>query len=99
MKSSIEVMAEIMPTIRAEVARELVGTHKMNQSEVSRILGVSQPAISQYVRQLRGNNRTVYDGMKTDIKNLCEKLVNGKINGNLEQELSTICKAAVENPQ
>jgi predicted transcriptional regulator len=88
-------MAEMLPSIRAEIARELVATHKMNQSEVSRILGVSQPAVSQYVRQLRGRG-LLHSGLRSEIKSLCEKLVNGKVNGSdLEGEMYTICRSAV----
>ena len=97
MKSNLEIMAEMLPSVRAEIARELIGAHKMNQSDVSRMLGVSQPAISQYVRQLRGNNRKVFnETMRNEIKSLCEKMVNGKLNSSdLENELYNICKNAV----
>lgn len=96
MKSNIEIMAEILPSLRAEIAKELINIHKMNQIEVSRILGVSQPAISQYVRQLRGR-RIEYDTeVRSEIKTLCEKLLNGRASVNLENELYGICKAVTE---
>lgn len=96
MKLDFEIMAEILPSIRAEVARELVLTHKLSQLEVSRMLGVSQPAVSQYVRQLRGT-KTKYDGaVRQEIRILCEKFVGGK-GIDLENELLNICKFVAEN--
>ncbi len=97
MKLNLEIMAEILPSIRAEMAKELVYSHKLSQSEVSRMLGVSQPAVSQYVRQLRGT-KTVYDGsVRQEIKSLCEKIVNGKTNIDLENELYNLCKFVAQN--
>ncbi len=55
MMFSCEVMVqEILPGLRAMIARELAEEYNMNQNEIASSLGVSQPAISQYVRALRG---------------------------------------------
>jgi uncharacterized protein len=96
MKSTLEIMAEILPSVRAEIAKELVNTHKMNQSDVSRILGVSQPAISQYVRQLRGRKAGYEGAIRQEIKGLAEKLISGKTSVDLESELFNICKAIAQ---
>ncbi len=95
MKLNVEIMAEILPSIRAEIARELVLFYKLSQSDVSSILGVSQPAVSQYVRQVRGN-RAYEDTIRQEIKSLCEKLVNNKVKIDMENELYNICKIAAE---
>jgi uncharacterized protein len=96
MKSTLEIMAEILPSVRAEIAKELVNTHKMNQSDVSRILGVSQPAISQYVRQLRGRKMSYEGAVRQEIKILTEKLISGKSTVDLENELFNICKVIAQ---
>lgn len=44
----------IIPSLRALVAKELIQTHSLKQQEVASILGVTQSAISQYVRRVRG---------------------------------------------
>ncbi|MDD4185275.1 MAG: helix-turn-helix domain-containing protein [Candidatus Methanomethylophilaceae archaeon] len=46
----------VLPTIRREVARELVKAHGMTQAQVARKFGVTDAAISQYLRKKRGNN-------------------------------------------
>jgi hypothetical protein len=48
------IVTDVLPAIRALVAKELMQTYGLNQSETSKRLGVTQPAISQYRRELRG---------------------------------------------
>lgn len=44
----------IIPSLRALVAKELIQSHSLKQQEVAAALGVTQSAISQYVRSARG---------------------------------------------
>lgn len=44
----------IIPSLRALVAKELIQNHSLKQQEVASVLGVTQSAISQYVRNARG---------------------------------------------
>lgn len=48
-----KVISEIVPSARAIVANKLL-EKRMTQNEISRRLGITQPAISQYKRGLRG---------------------------------------------
>jgi predicted transcriptional regulator len=45
----------VIPSLRALVARELTQKYSMRQEEAALALGVTQSAISQYVRSARGN--------------------------------------------
>ena len=45
---------EILPTVRALIAKHLVETHGFSQKLAAEKLGTTQPAISQYRRELRG---------------------------------------------
>lgn len=97
MKHDVEIMAEILPSVRAEIARELIFSYKLTQSDVSKVLGVSQPAVSQYVRQIRGT-KVMYDGaLRQQIKSLCEKLVNEKTQVDIENELYNIARFVVRS--
>lgn len=49
----------VLPTIRREVAKELVKTHGMSQAEVARKFGVTDAAISQYLKKKRGENTLI----------------------------------------
>ena len=44
----------VLPVVRAMVARKLMLSHGFRQVEAARVLGVSQPAISLYSRNIRG---------------------------------------------
>ena len=45
---------EILPAFRAAIARRLIKSYGMKQKQISEMLGVTQPAISQYNKGLRG---------------------------------------------
>ena len=51
----------VLPMIRREVSKELVYTHGMTQAEVARRFGVTDAAISQYLKKKRGGNSLVDD--------------------------------------
>jgi predicted transcriptional regulator len=55
MKTLCELMSlEVLPTVRALIARSLVEVHGLSQQQAADRLGTTQPAISQYKRELRG---------------------------------------------
>lgn len=49
----------VLPMIRREVSKELVYTHGMSQAEVARRFGVTDAAISQYLKKKRGDNSLI----------------------------------------
>ena len=49
----------VLPTIRRELAKELVGTYGMTQAEVAKRFGVTDAAISQYLRKKRGDSAVI----------------------------------------
>lgn len=51
----------VLPMIRREVSKELVYTHGMTQAEVARRFGVTDAAISQYLKKKRGGNAITDD--------------------------------------
>lgn len=48
------VVTELLPAIRAIITRELMSRYGLNQVEVAQKLGITQPAVSNYKRELRG---------------------------------------------
>lgn len=55
MKPFCEVIVQdILPALRALISKELMTTHNMTQQEVAKKLGISQAAVSQYRREMRG---------------------------------------------
>jgi predicted transcriptional regulator len=69
----------VLPVVRAMIARELMASHGLRQVEAAKLLGVSQPAISLYCRNIRG--RAIDLGNDRDVKrlvaNISESLAKG----------------------
>jgi hypothetical protein len=96
MKPVCEVMVQnIFPALRASIAKELMTEYKLNQSETAKLLGVSQPAISQYIRQLRGENKRLVENkiVSDEVKKICKKIsAGGMKSSDLMNEFCHICK-------
>jgi len=60
MKTVFEVVSqEVLPCMRALVAKKLI-ENGFSQKQVADRLGLSQPAISQYKRDLRGKQTDIF---------------------------------------
>ena len=56
MKTFCEIIAsDFLPAIRALVTQELIKKYDMTQTEVAAKMGLTQPAISYYMHELRGS--------------------------------------------
>jgi len=71
-----------LPTIRAMVVKDLIKRYRLSQVEVAEKLGITQPAVSQYVGALRGKGKTEKILMKSvgnEVKKLSDDIVIGKL--------------------
>ncbi|MBI4014662.1 MAG: LysR family transcriptional regulator [Candidatus Aenigmarchaeota archaeon] len=85
-------VAEILPSVRAMVARDLITRHGVSQSEAAKILGTTQPAVSQYVRRLRGRKEiTGSDAVNEEVRKISDALRGGADNEALEESIRKIC--------
>lgn len=48
------VVKTILPNVRALIAKELLQKHHLKQTEIAKTLGISQSAVSMYIRRYRG---------------------------------------------
>ncbi|MGZ4853234.1 MAG: transcriptional regulator [Halobacteriota archaeon] len=80
---------QILPTIRSEVAKELTRLG-LSQMRISERLGITQPAVSQYVTSKRGTTIAVSDDTRTLIQSLAEDVADGK-DLNLNERMCEIC--------
>jgi len=81
MKAPCEIAANrILPAIRAEIARILINEHKMKQTEVSHLLGITQGAVNHYLSGFRGGGKILeeYPEIKIYAKKMAEKIKKGE---------------------
>lgn len=94
------IVSKILPTIRSELARELVETHKLSQRQVAKKLGITESAISQYLSKKRGHNIILNEKTTKMIKDLAAKKTKQKL-GKIEtiEEICLICSFMRESKQ
>jgi len=73
----------LLPSIRASIAKELMTRHGLRQAKVAIMLGISQPAVSMYSRRARG--KALGLEKDKDIKNLIARLADAIARGQLSQ--------------
>ncbi len=93
MKIPCEIVVwQVLPLIRRELAKALVRGHGMTQSEVARMFGVTDAAISQYLTEKRGgeySSSRYYPGFLEEIEASAARLAEeGADYGN---ELCCLC--------
>ena len=87
---------EVLPGVRAMVARKLVEKHGLSQKRAAERLGTTQPAISQYKREVRGSKFKSLESSPRVIEMIDEiasKTATGKLNPeDIHGEFCSICK-------
>jgi uncharacterized protein len=89
------VIWDVLPCIRAAIAEELV-KRGLPQKEISRLLGITPPAVSQYVSKKRGYNIVFGEEIKASISQLADDLVDKKICNPVER-ICEICRTLRED--
>ncbi len=87
------IVTHILPTARGAIAKELVSSHGMTQTQVAKLFGVTSAAVSQYIKGMRGGNnlidRSAYrDDFYVMIAQIAEKIANGT---DVTESLCDIC--------
>ncbi|HID60988.1 MAG TPA: helix-turn-helix domain-containing protein [Hadesarchaea archaeon] len=75
------VVKDVLPAIRAMLVKKLIERHELSQIEVARKLGITQPAVSQYLRMHRGvgRNNTVFKKIEKRVQKLADEIAHGKL--------------------
>ncbi len=84
-----------LPCIRAMLANELMNEHHLTQAIVAKLLGVSQPAVSLYRKQLRGNSLKLQDdvAVRSLVKKYSSHLAKNELSHRQKMDaLCQICK-------
>ena len=83
----------ILPAVRRGIVRVLYYNFNMKQSEIARILEISQPSVSHFLKGIRG---TAIDVLTIDpeVKRAVETFASRLVNGNLTRSeiMRGICR-------
>lgn len=98
MKPYCETVAQIvLPNLRALLAKELMEKYKFTQQDVASKLGLTQSAVSQYMRNIRGSRIKILERDKNvykEIEVFAGKIASGEINSsNSVAAFCDICKS------
>jgi len=85
----------VIPAIKAVMAREMVEAQGLKQTQVAKILGISQSAVSKYTLQVRGHIISIDD--IEEIRPLINKMINLLLNGTYQRAelLKFFCKTCI----
>jgi len=73
MPQEIEVWY-LLPALRREIAKTLINKNKLSQKEVAKILGITEPAISQYLSSKRGKKMVFSKKELIEIEKAADKI-------------------------
>ncbi|KUG19315.1 MAG: helix-turn-helix domain-containing protein [Methanomicrobiaceae archaeon] len=81
----------LLPRMRAEMVYRLVHQRGISQSEVSKRLGISRAAISQYLSRKRGRSET---DLPDDLDEIIERWVTAVDSGSGMITICDVCRSA-----
>jgi len=76
------IVGDVLPSLRALITKELIQNFDFTQNQAAQKLGVTQPAVSQYRKYLRGSKIKQLEKNKNImfiVKKLSKKIVAEKI--------------------
>ncbi len=77
MKPPCEIVVwYVIPAIRSELAKDLLALG-MKQKQVSELMDITQPAVSQYITDKRGNGVKLNDNVREMIVEFARELADG----------------------
>ena len=78
MKPPCEIVVwYVIPAIRSELAKELLNLG-MKQKDVSELMDITQPAVSQYITDKRGSGIKLDEDVREMIRNFARELSEGE---------------------
>lgn len=82
MKPPCEVVVKrVLPAIRSILVKDLTERHDLSQTKIANQLGITQPAVSQYLGAARGSSKLKENlqesGLYSELKKLSDEIANG----------------------
>ncbi len=88
------IVAKLLPTIRARLAKELLRTYRMKQVDVAKSMGITQAAVSHYNTQSRGVDQDMlrrFPEIKGFVDGLAGKIAKGLSQANQITQINDFC--------
>jgi hypothetical protein len=92
----------VIPAIRAYIAKQLIQTYKMKQTDVAELLGITQTAVSKYVGNVRGQALRIdqEDEIQSMMNKIASRIADRQTSGpQLTLEFCAVCRAVRRNGQ
>jgi len=95
------IILEYLPVVRAIMAKRMIEKYGLSQKQAAEKLGISQPAVSQYKKELRGYKADLIKNNANALK-IIEDLTKRVAYGEITQEQAglefcELCKQLREN--
>ncbi|MEK6823666.1 MAG: hypothetical protein AABY06_01400 [Nanoarchaeota archaeon] len=68
----------LIPALRRELTKIFISEFKVNQKQISKILGITESAVSQYLSSKRGNELKFSQKEIKEIKKTAQKMIKSK---------------------
>lgn len=78
----------LIPALRRELTKLFISEFKLSQKQVSKILGITESAVSQYLSSKRGNELKFSKKELNEIKKTAQKILKSKKTG---EEFYKLC--------
>ncbi len=82
----------LLPTIRKEFAKSLVKDLNLTQKQAAEKLGLTESAISQYLKSKRGQEMKLPKDIKKNIEKSIKQISNSEDDSVMIEEICSICK-------
>jgi predicted transcriptional regulator len=86
-----EIVWQIIPAIRSELAKELINEFGLSQKETAEKLGLTEAAVSRYKSGKRADSELIINGTQTEINKSVKKIIKGD-KKTVVSEICRICK-------
>ena len=86
------IMWDIVPAIRKELAHVLVKDYGLSQKKVASMLGVSEAAVSQYMKKKRGKRIKLNTGDRKKIREIAKHIMEKQTESAVIKSICEICK-------
>ncbi len=92
-----EFVNKYLPTVKAEIVDVLYNDYDITQVEISEVLNITQPAVSQYIAGDRGGNKELEEDILYETEKTAKKLYEMHESGEVTEEklddlMCDICK-------